>query len=150
MMPSMLRSTLALLAALPIVSACGTVDVRNVDAEPAACIQYLEIVTPDVDTTCQALAAMHGVTFSEPDPSMGGARTAPLVGGGRIGVRGPLRANEDPVVRPYMLASDIEAAVKTAADAGGEIAMPPMEIPGESGKFAIYLHGGIQHGLWQL
>jgi hypothetical protein len=32
---------------------------------------------------------------------------------------------------------------------GGEIAHPPMEIPGH-GKFAIFIQGAIQHALWQL
>ena len=59
-----------------------------------------------------------------------------------------MRDTEAPVVRPYLLVDDIEAAVKAAADAGAEIAMPAMEIPGQ-GRFAIYLLGGIDHGLWQ-
>lgn len=33
--------------------------------------------------------------------------------------------------------------------AGGEIAHPPMEIPGR-GKFAIFIQGGIQFGLRQV
>ena len=44
---------------------------------------------------------------------------------------------------------DIEAAAAAAVEAGGEIAHPPMELPGH-GKFAIYIQGGIHHGLWQL
>ena len=52
-------------------------------------IQYLEIVTPDVEATCAAYEKLHGVSF---------------------------RA--------------------------------PMEIPGHR-KFAIYIQGGIHHGLWQ-
>ena len=78
----------------------------------------------------------------------GNARTADLAGGGRIGVRAPMRETEKPVVRPYLLVDDIEAAVKAARDAGAEIAMPPMPIPGQ-GTFSIYILGGIEHGLWQ-
>lgn len=33
--------------------------------------------------------------------------------------------------------------------AGGQVAHPPMEIPGR-GTFAIYIQGRIQHGLWQV
>ena len=40
------------------------------------------------------------------------------------------------------------AIMKAAAEAGAEIAHPPMEIPGH-GKFAIFIQGGIHHGLWQ-
>lgn len=116
-------------------------------AEAAMHVRYLEIVTPDVDATCDALAAAHGVTFSEPIPELGNARTAPHAGG-RLGVRAPMRETESPVVRPYVLVEDIGAAVEAARAAGAEIAMPPTELPGQ-GTFAIYILGGIQHGLWQ-
>ena len=112
-------------------------------------VHYLEIVTPDVGATCGALEKLHGVSFSAPEAGLGNARTAALKSGGLIGVRAPMHAAEEPVVRPYVLVDDIEAAVEAAKAAGGEIAHPPMEIPGH-GKFAIYVQGGIQHGLWQL
>jgi predicted enzyme related to lactoylglutathione lyase len=115
----------------------------------AVTIQYLEIVSPDVDATCGALEKVHAVTFGKPVAELGSARTATLAGGGRIGVRAPMRDTEEPVVRPYLLVDDIEAAVKAAESAGAAIALPPMEIPGQ-GTCAIYILGGIQHGLWQL
>ncbi|MEO1043311.1 MAG: hydroxylase [Pseudomonadota bacterium] len=111
-------------------------------------IQYLEIVTPEVDKTCQALADQHGVSFSDPVPELGNARVAQLTGGGRIGVRAPMREDEEPVVRPYTLVADIAAASTAAEAAGGEFAMRATEIPGQ-GTFAIYFLGGVQHGLWE-
>ncbi|MBK7779507.1 MAG: hydroxylase [Ardenticatenia bacterium] len=112
-------------------------------------IQYLEIVTREVDAVCAAYAAAHKVQFGEADAGHGNARTAPLAGGGLVGVRAPLRDTEEPVVRPYWLVDDIDAAVAAAVQAGGQLALPPMEIPGH-GTFAIYLQGGNDHGLWQL
>lgn len=112
-------------------------------------VHYLEVVTPDVDATCAALERLHGVTFSEPQESLGNSRTAELANGGRIGVRAPMHEAEEPVVRPYALVDDIEAAAAAAVEAGGEIAHPPMELPGH-GTFAIYIQGGIHHGLWQV
>ncbi|HET6779336.1 MAG TPA: hypothetical protein VFH26_10640 [Gemmatimonadales bacterium] len=112
-------------------------------------IQYLEIVTRDVDGVCAAYSLANGVQFGRPDPALGNARTARLVGGGLVGVRAPLRQTEEPVVRPYWLVPDIEAALAAAVEAGGEVAHPPMEIPGH-GTFAIYLQGGNDHGLWRL
>ncbi len=112
-------------------------------------VHYLEIVTREVDAVSSAYASALKVQFGEPDAGLGGARTASLAGGGLVGVRAPLRDTEDPVVRPYWLVADIEAALAAAVQAGGEIAHPPMEIPGH-GKFAIYLQGGNDHGLWQL
>jgi predicted enzyme related to lactoylglutathione lyase len=110
---------------------------------------YLEIVTKDVDAVCAAYAAALNVRFGEPDAGLGNARTARLADGGLVGVRAPLRANEEPVVRPYWLVDDIQAAVAAVEQAGGVVAVPPMEIPGH-GTFAIYLQGGNDHGLWQV
>lgn len=112
-------------------------------------IHYLEIVTKDVDAVCAAYAAANGMQFGEPDAGLGNARTVALPGGGLLGVRAPLHESEEPVVRPYWLVDDIEAAVAATVKAGGVIAHPPMEIPGH-GTFAIYFQGGNQHGLWQL
>lgn len=112
-------------------------------------IQYLEIVSSDVDATCNTYEQLHGVTFGEPDANLGNARTARLPHGGLLGVRAPLRDTEAPTVRPYLLVEDIGASVSQADAAGAEIALPPMELPGY-GKCAIFIQGGVEHGLWQL
>jgi uncharacterized protein len=117
--------------------------------EPKAMqVYYLEVVTKDVDQVCAAYSAAGGVTFGKPDAGLGGARTAPMAGGGMLGVRAPLRPTEAPVVRPYWLVKDIKAAVAAAQKAGGQVAVEPTEIPGH-GRFAIYLQGGVDHGLWE-
>ncbi len=152
-----LSSFLALLTTTLVLCACSESDARQVQSandgqqakEEAMLIQYLEVVTPDVDKTCSTLEKLHGVTFGTPDAAWGNARTAALKGGGKIGVRAPMREDEQPVVRPYLLVEDIEAAVKAAQAAGAQVAIPPMEIPG-GGKFAIYIQGGIEYGLWKL
>lgn len=112
-------------------------------------IQYLEIVTPEVDAVCAAYEGSLGVRFGEPEAALGNARAAALAGGGSIGVRAPMHESEEPVVRPYLLVDDIQAAVRAVASAGAEIAHPPMELPGH-GTFAIYIQGGVHHGLWQV
>jgi predicted enzyme related to lactoylglutathione lyase len=109
---------------------------------------YLEIVTKEVDDVCAAYEAACGVDWGEPVEGLGNARTAELHGGGWVGVRAPMHEAEEPVVRPYWLVSDIEAAIASAVSAGAELAHPPMEIPGY-GTFAIYIRGGVHHGLWQ-
>ena len=112
-------------------------------------VHYLEIVTQEVDATCATHEQLHGVTFCEGDPGFGNARTATLANGGMIGVRAPMHESEEPGVRPYVLVKDIDTAAATAVKAGGEIAHPPIQIPGH-GKFAIYIQGGNHHGLWQV
>jgi hypothetical protein len=54
-------------------------------------VYYLEIVTKEVDQVCAAYGAAGGLKFGKPDVGLGGARTAPLLGGGMVGVRAPLR-----------------------------------------------------------
>ena len=112
-------------------------------------VHYLEIVTQEVDATCKVYSQLHGATFGAADPILGNARTAELANGGMMGVRAPMNGAEEPVVRPYLLVEAIEVAAATAVEAVGELAHPSMEIPGH-GKFAIYIQGGIHHGLWQL
>ncbi|MHC5024721.1 MAG: VOC family protein, partial [Planctomycetota bacterium] len=89
-------------------------------------VQYIEIVTRDVDAVCATYAQLQGVSFSEPDAGLGNARTAALPGGGMLGVRAPMHETEEPVVRPYWLVDDVAAAVQAAEAAGAEIAHPPM------------------------
>lgn len=44
---------------------------------------------------------------------------------------------------------DVDAVCAAYAAANGaRFAHPPMEIPGH-GTFAIYIQGGVHHGLWQ-
>ena len=112
-------------------------------------IHYLEIVATDVDGVCAAYAAANNVEFGEPVAELGNARTANTEAGYVVGVRAVMHETEEPTVRPYWLVDDIEAAVAAAVEAGGEVAHPPLEIPGR-GMFAIYILGGVHHGLWQL
>ncbi len=111
-------------------------------------VRFLEIVTTELEQTCAVLEAVHDVRFGDPVAMLGNARTAKLAGGGVISVRAPMRETEAPVVRPYILVDDIEAAVKEAEEMGAVIAHPAMEIPGQ-GSFAIYILGGIEYGVWE-
>ena len=112
-------------------------------------MHYLEIVSTDVDMVCSAYAAANDLQFGEPQAELGNARTARSDDGCIVGVRAPMHDAEEPVVRPYWLVDDIESAVASVVESGGEVALPPMEIPGR-GMIAIYILGGAQHGLWQL
>ena len=112
-------------------------------------IHYLEVVTPDVDAVCKSLAVGQGVSFGEADPFLGGARTAPMAGGGMVGVRAPMRDDEAPVVRSYFLVEDIQSTVDAAAEAGALVALPPMPL-GDHGTCAIVIQGGVEVGFWQV
>ena len=111
-------------------------------------IGYLELVSTNPDSVCEAYSKIHGVEFSGPIPELGNARVISLPEGGRLGVRGQLRPDETPVVRPCLLVDDVAAAIEVAREAGAEIALGETEIPGQ-GTFGIFIHGGIESGVWQ-
>lgn len=112
-------------------------------------IHYLEVVTTDVVSACAQYTRLLGLTFSEPDRNLGGARTLQMENGTLLGIRAPLHGGERPVVRPYVLVDDIAAAVAKAKEAGAVVAVSPMPIPGH-GICAIYFLGGVEFGLWQI
>lgn len=136
----------------PTTKGDGESDKNESKEEPAEAkamkVEYLEIVTPEADALVEQYSKAHGVEFSEPIAGFGNARTAKFEGGGMLGIRGPMRDNEIPVVRPYLLTEDIQASVDAAVAAGADLAMPPMHIP-DYGKFAIVVQGGIDCGFWQ-
>src|SRR4051794_26442901 len=104
---------------------------------------YLEIVTADVDGATRVYEVAHGLVFGAPDPDLGRARVAARPDGSLVGVRAPLAAHEQPVVRVYLPVEDIEGAVARAANAGGVVAYGPTK-QGARGVFAIVIHGGVQ------
>ncbi len=112
-------------------------------------LQYLEIVSQDVDTQCAHFQKIHNVEFSAPTQTMGNARIARLNDNSLIGIRAPMHETEEPVTRPYFLCTDIETAIANLPQSGVEIMHPPLEIPGY-GTFAVYKIGGVQQGLWQI
>lgn len=111
-------------------------------------VHYLEIVSNDVDTLTELYGRLHGLSFGAPDPDLGQARVATRADGTLVGIRSPLAAHEQPIVRTYLAVDDIERAAKQAEDAGAIVAYPPTR-QGQRGSFAIVIHGGVQHGLWQ-
>jgi predicted enzyme related to lactoylglutathione lyase len=111
-------------------------------------VHYLEIVSDDVDTLVALYQRMHDLSFGPPDPDLGQARVATGVDGTLVGIRRPLAAHEQPIVRTYVAVEDIQQAVKKAEDSGAIVAYPPTQ-QGQRGNFAIVIQGGVQHGLWQ-
>lgn len=65
-----------------------------------------------------------------------------------MGIRKPLAAHEQAIVRSYFAVEDIRQAVKKAEEHGATVAYPPTR-QGQRGTFAIGIHGDVQHGLWQ-
>ncbi len=118
------------------------------EGERAMSIHYLELVTPDVDALVAQYERVHGLSFGPPDGDLGQARVAAQADGSLVGIRGPLAAHEQPIVRAYFAVEDLERAVKLAEAAGATVAYPPTR-QGARGTFAIVIQGEVQHGLWE-
>ena len=111
-------------------------------------VHYLEIVSNDVDALTGLYQRMHGLSFGSQDPDLGQARVATRADGTLVGIRKPLAAHEQPIMRTYLEVADIQQAVKMAEESGAMIAYGPTE-QGKRGTFAIVIQGDVQHGLWQ-
>jgi predicted enzyme related to lactoylglutathione lyase len=111
-------------------------------------VDYLEIVSNDVETLIGLYQRMHGLSFGPPDSDLGQARVATRADGTLVGIRKPLAAHEQPLVRSYFGVEDIQQAVKVAEAHGAAVAYPPTQ-QGSRGTFAIVIQGDVQHGLWQ-
>ena len=111
-------------------------------------VRYLEIVSKDVDREIEILEAQRGIKFGDPVAALGGARTAAFGNGTTIGVRAPMHDAEEAVARPYFLTETLQETLDAAVAKGAELAVPPMELPGQ-GTIALYFVDGIQYGLWQ-
>jgi predicted enzyme related to lactoylglutathione lyase len=112
-------------------------------------IYYVEIVAEDAAAARNFYGALYGLRFEDAAPELGNAYVAEVPGGSLFGIRACMHASEKPVVRTYMRVKDLKQSVQQAEELGATIALPHMAIPGH-GKIAIYTHGGVEQGLWQV
>jgi len=112
-------------------------------------VHYLEIVTPAVEAVRSLYEVSYGWHFQPMEPELGNAFVAKLPGGALCGIRAPMHTEEKPIVRTYVRVTDIKASVQLVSQLGAKILLEHMEIPGH-GIIAIYSHGGIEHGIWQV
>ncbi len=136
------------IAALVLVVGCRASGTANQEGPSKVQIHYVEIVCSDVAAQCAALERVHGLSFGPAVADLGQARVAKGPSGNLIGVRGPLAAHEQPIVRTYLAVDDIARAMKEAEAKGAVVAYPPTQ-QGDTGTWAIYVLGGVQMGLWQ-
>lgn len=111
-------------------------------------VHYLEIVSNDVESVTALYQRTHGLSFGPPEADLGQARVAIQEDGTLVGIRKPLAAHEQPIMRTYLAVKDIQQAVKRAERSGATIAYPPTR-QGTQGTFAIVIQGDVEHGLWQ-
>ena len=111
-------------------------------------VHYLEIVANDVDTLVGLYQHVHGMSFGPPEQDLGQARVATQSDGTVVGIRKPLAAHEQPIMRTYLEVKDIQQATKKAEESGATISYPPTR-QGDHGTFVILIQGNVEHGLWK-
>ena len=113
-------------------------------------VAFFEIVSADAERARAFYTELFGWT-AEADPAMGGyALVDTGAGEGAIGGGiGPSSAPGDTGVKIYMRVDDLEGYLDRAVKLGGTKVVPPTDLPGEFGRFAIFTDpDGNQVGLW--
>jgi uncharacterized protein len=113
-------------------------------------VAFFEIVSADADRARAFYTELFGWT-AEADPAMGGYALVDTgagedaIGGGI----GPSSMPGDAGVKIYMRVDDLEAYLDRAEELGGRKVVPPTDLPGEFGRFAIFTDpDGNLVGLW--
>ncbi|MDC0666764.1 VOC family protein [Nannocystis radixulma] len=112
---------------------------------------WADLNTPDLDGARRFYSGVLGWTFDEPVAEFGHYTTARLQGRSVVGVapKMPDQQHLPSAWSVYLKTSDIEATVRKMADAGGNVFVPPMEIPGQGHMAFGFDSTGAAFGLWQ-
>ncbi len=113
-------------------------------------VAFFEIISGDAERSRRFYTELFDWT-AVADPSMGDYVLVDT-GNGEDGVGGgigPASDDDGPGVRIYTRVDDLEAYLEKAAKLGGTTVVPPTDLPGDSGRFALFLDpDGNKVGLW--
>jgi predicted enzyme related to lactoylglutathione lyase len=102
-------------------------------------IAFFEVISPDAKRAQNFYAELFGWQVSA-DPAMGGYGLVDT-GGGEGAVGGGIGPADDAGskgVRIYMQVDDLDAYLSRAEQLGGRKLVPPTDLPGDYGKFAMF------------
>lgn len=114
-------------------------------------VAWFEVTSADAGRAQNFYAELFGWTVSA-DPTMGGYALVDTGAGNEAigGGIGPSAGPDDrPGVKIYMRVDDLDAYLDRAEKLGGRRLVPPTDLPGEFGRFAIFADpDGNPVGLW--
>jgi uncharacterized protein len=115
-------------------------------------VAFFEIISADPGRARAFYTELFGWQAEpDPDPGMAGYALVDTCGGeGAIGGGiGPSMAAGDTGVKIYMRVDDLDAYLEKAEKLGGTKVVPPTDLPGDFGRFAILADpDGNPVGLW--
>jgi predicted enzyme related to lactoylglutathione lyase len=113
-------------------------------------VAFFEVTSPDPRRAQRFFGDLFGWEVST-DPELGGyglvdtGAGADAIGGGI----GPVEAGDAAGVRIYVRVEDLEATLRRAEELGGARLVPPTDLPGGYGRFAVLADpDGNAVGLW--
>jgi predicted enzyme related to lactoylglutathione lyase len=113
-------------------------------------VAFFEVISADVERAQKFYGELFDWQVAA-DPAMGGYGLVDTgAGSGAIGGGiGPSMAPGDTGVRIYVRGDDLEAFLAKAEALGGQRLVPPTDLPGDFGRFAVFTDpDGNQVGLW--
>jgi uncharacterized protein len=113
-------------------------------------VAFFEVVSPDHERAQKFYAELFGWSVAA-DPEMGGYGLVDT-GAGEDAIGGGIGPAEEPGetgTRVYVRVPDLDAALDRAAELGGTRLVPPTDLPGGYGRFAMLADpDGNRVGLW--
>jgi predicted enzyme related to lactoylglutathione lyase len=112
---------------------------------------WIDLMTSNPEKSCAFYARLFGWTYESGDPDKYGGYVTAFVDGAPVaGLMNNDGASGTPDAwTTYLRVDDINAATQAATAAGGQILMPPMEVP-DQGHMAMFQDaGGAAIGAWQ-
>ena len=114
-------------------------------------VAFFEVISPDAERAQKFYAELFGWEVGAPDPAMGGYALVDT-GAGEGAIGGGIGAATTPGeagVKIYMRVDDLDAYLDRAEKLGGQRVVPPTDLPGDFGRFAIFTDpDGNPVGLW--
>jgi predicted enzyme related to lactoylglutathione lyase len=113
-------------------------------------VAFFEVLSPDHERAQKFYAELFGWQVAA-DPAMGGYGLVDTgAGDGAVGGGiGPMSEPGDTGVKIYVRVDDLDAFLDRATALGGTRLVPPTDLPGEFGRFAVFTDpDGNQVGLW--
>ncbi|MFI0479092.1 VOC family protein [Actinomadura sp. 9N215] len=113
-------------------------------------IAFFEVISPDHERAQKFYGRLFDWQVAA-DPAMGGYGLVDTGGGEHAvgGGIGPSTQAGDAGVKVYVRVDDLDAYLDRAEALGGTRLVPPTDLPGDFGRFAIFADpDGNQVGLW--